>query len=99
MQRLGSFLYGSVGHVIAHEISHSLDSMGKEYDGNGDKRKWWEDEWVEEYESRADCYVDQYDSVKLVLASFILEALVFRCGASDCTRNLTCLAHAGMELL
>ncbi|PIO69437.1 hypothetical protein TELCIR_08734, partial [Teladorsagia circumcincta] len=68
-----SFLYGSVGHVIAHEISHSLDSMGKDFDGNGDKRKWWENEWVEEYDERAECYVSQYDSVKIPKFNMSLE--------------------------
>jgi len=33
--------YGALGCVIGHEICHGFDNEGKEYDWNGQKRKWW----------------------------------------------------------
>ncbi|KAK5981416.1 hypothetical protein GCK32_005806 [Trichostrongylus colubriformis] len=60
-----SYLYGSVGFVIGHEISHSLDVQGRMFDANGEQRKWWKTKWTEEYDKRALCYKEQYDNVKI----------------------------------
>ncbi|KAK5974440.1 hypothetical protein GCK32_003362 [Trichostrongylus colubriformis] len=60
-----SFLYGTVGSIIGHEISHSLDVEGRLFDANGEKREWWKKKWTEEYDKRALCYKEQYDNVKI----------------------------------
>ncbi|KAK5985252.1 hypothetical protein GCK32_000679 [Trichostrongylus colubriformis] len=60
-----SFLYGTVGFTIGHEISHSLDVTGRMYDANAEKREWWKEKWSKEYDKRAHCYEEQYDSVKI----------------------------------
>ncbi|KAK5981419.1 hypothetical protein GCK32_005809 [Trichostrongylus colubriformis] len=59
-----SYLYGSVGFAIGHEISHSLDVKGRKFDANGKERKWWKKKWTEEYDKRTLCYKEQYDNVK-----------------------------------
>ena len=33
--------YGSIGAVIGHEISHSFDNMGAEFDAQGRMDNWW----------------------------------------------------------
>jgi putative endopeptidase len=33
--------YGSIGAVIGHEISHSFDNNGAEFDASGRLRNWW----------------------------------------------------------
>lgn len=33
--------YGSIGAVIAHEISHAFDDTGRWYDASGAVRDWW----------------------------------------------------------
>ncbi|KAK5982542.1 hypothetical protein GCK32_001736 [Trichostrongylus colubriformis] len=60
-----SYLYGSIGSVIGHEISHSLDVTGRMYDENGDDRVWWTRKWTKEYDKRAHCYVAQYENIKI----------------------------------
>ncbi|QMV18242.1 M13 family peptidase [Granulicella sp. 5B5] len=35
--------YGAIGAVIGHEISHTFDSEGAEFDSKGQVRKWWTD--------------------------------------------------------
>ncbi len=35
--------YGAIGTVIGHEISHTFDSEGAEFDSRGQVRKWWTD--------------------------------------------------------
>lgn len=32
---------GGIGTIVAHEISHSLDITGSEYDENGNYKSWW----------------------------------------------------------
>lgn len=34
-------LYGSIGAVIGHEISHAFDVSGSQYDKDGSQRDWW----------------------------------------------------------
>ncbi|KAK5985251.1 hypothetical protein GCK32_000678 [Trichostrongylus colubriformis] len=60
-----SFLHGSIGSVIGHEISHSLDVNGRMFDGDGNQRTWWKKKWTEEYDKRAHCYVEQYGNIKI----------------------------------
>ncbi len=33
--------YGALGCVIGHEITHSFDTNGKDYDARGNRRNWW----------------------------------------------------------
>jgi len=32
--------YGSVGYIIGHELIHSIDNIGKNYDALGKKTNW-----------------------------------------------------------
>ena len=54
--------YGAIGGVIGHEISHGFDDSGSRFDGDGNQRNWWGQEDREEFETRADQLVAQYDS-------------------------------------
>ena len=33
--------YGAIGSVIGHEISHSFDNLGADFDSTGKLRNWW----------------------------------------------------------
>ena len=37
-------MYGAIGMIIGHEISHAFDSMGSQYDKDGNVSEWWEPE-------------------------------------------------------
>ncbi|KAJ5750355.1 Peptidase M13 neprilysin [Penicillium manginii] len=52
--------YGAFGSVSGHELSHAFDSTGRHYDEIGNYTDWWDDKTVEEFEKRAQCFVDQY---------------------------------------
>jgi putative endopeptidase len=63
--------YGGIGAVIGHELTHGFDDQGRKFDGQGNLRDWWTPRDAQQFEKRAQCFVDQYsgytavDSVKL----------------------------------
>ncbi|KAJ5924650.1 hypothetical protein N7466_008837 [Penicillium verhagenii] len=54
--------YGSFGAISGHELSHAFDSTGRHYDETGNYTNWWDDETVQAFEERAQCFVDQYSN-------------------------------------
>jgi predicted metalloendopeptidase len=56
--------YGSIGSVIGHEITHGFDDQGAQYDQNGNLNNWWSQKTQIEFNKRAQCFVEQYGSIK-----------------------------------
>ncbi|KAL1848279.1 hypothetical protein Plec18167_006276 [Paecilomyces lecythidis] len=54
--------YGAFGAVSGHELSHAFDSTGRHYDQTGNYTDWWDKKTVEEFEKRAQCFIDQYSN-------------------------------------
>lgn len=54
------FNYGSIGHVVGHEITHAFDDVGRRFDKNGRIRDWWDLETKTQFLSKTSCMVDQY---------------------------------------
>lgn len=52
--------YGAFAAVAGHELSHAFDSTGRHYDINGNLTDWWPQTTVDEFEKRAQCFVEQY---------------------------------------
>ena len=50
---------------MAHEISHSLDDSGKEYDKYGNLRQWWTNSTINNFKDRMECFVKQYGKYQL----------------------------------
>jgi predicted metalloendopeptidase len=46
--------YGAIGMVIGHEITHHFDDRGRQFDGLGNLREWWNAADVAAYNTRAD---------------------------------------------
>ncbi|KAF2671746.1 endothelin-converting enzyme [Microthyrium microscopicum] len=57
--------YGAFGAVAGHELSHAFDSTGRHYDQNGNYTDWWTKKTVEEFQKRAQCFVDQYGNYSI----------------------------------
>lgn len=51
---------GSIGAVIGHELTHGFDDEGRKFDGAGNLADWWTEKDGEEFERRADCFIQQY---------------------------------------
>jgi len=56
-----AFNYGAIGTVIGHEISHSFDNNGAEFDATGAMRNWWTDADRKKFEQAATALANQFD--------------------------------------
>ncbi len=56
--------YGSIGAIIGHEISHSFDDQGSQFDAQGRLRDWWTKEDMEHFKAASSKLVAQYNSYK-----------------------------------
>jgi putative endopeptidase len=53
--------YGGIGMVIGHEITHSFDDQGAEYDKDGNVKNWWTKDDYEKFKARTKQVIDQYN--------------------------------------
>jgi putative endopeptidase len=54
--------YGGVGTVIGHEISHSFDDQGSQFDADGRLVNWWTPEDFAHFNAAAERLAAQYDA-------------------------------------
>ncbi|MEV0684017.1 M13 family metallopeptidase [Nocardia sp. NPDC050378] len=53
--------YGAVGSTISHEIGHGFDDQGSKYDGDGNRRDWWQPEDRAAFDAKTQQIIAQYD--------------------------------------
>jgi endothelin-converting enzyme/putative endopeptidase len=58
--------FGAAGSVVGHELTHGFDDQGRHYDAKGNLKEWWKPEDAKNFESRAQCLVDEYSSFTAV---------------------------------
>jgi predicted metalloendopeptidase len=56
--------YGAIGSIIGHEISHSFDDQGAQFDAQGRLRDWWTKEDLEHFKAASAKLVAQYSAYK-----------------------------------
>lgn len=54
--------YGSIGATIGHEISHSFDDQGSQFDAQGRLRNWWTPQDLAHFRAAADKLAAQFDA-------------------------------------
>ncbi|NII74250.1 putative endopeptidase [Dyella sp. SG562] len=54
--------YGSIGAVIGHEISHSFDNTGAEFDAEGRLANWWTPDDQAHFKAAGQKLVEQYNA-------------------------------------
>ena len=54
--------YGAIGAVIGHEISHSFDNLGSDFDSTGRLRNWWTETDLKRFEQSGKALADQYSA-------------------------------------
>jgi putative endopeptidase len=87
--------YCAIGAVIGHEITHGFDSLGRQFDPQGNLRNWWTAGADSRFKQRTDVLIDQYNRYE------ILPGLMHN-GAMTVTENTAdlggiTLAHAALR--
>ena len=54
--------YGAIGATIGHEISHSFDNVGADFDASGRLRNWWTPADLKRFDESGAALVRQYDA-------------------------------------
>ena len=57
-----AYNYGAIGSVIGHEISHSFDNLGADFDHEGRLRNWWTSADSAHFREASQALVRQYNS-------------------------------------
>jgi endothelin-converting enzyme len=58
-------LYGGLGSVIGHEITHGFDNNGRQWSEDAEFEVWWDNSTITEFEERSQCFVDQYSQFQV----------------------------------
>jgi putative endopeptidase len=56
--------YGSMGAIIGHEISHSFDDQGSQFDAAGRLANWWTKEDFDHFKAAGEALAAQFDSYR-----------------------------------
>ncbi|MTH16392.1 M13 family metallopeptidase [Flavobacterium sp. LC2016-01] len=54
--------YGGIGMVIGHEITHTFDDQGAQYDRDGNLKNWWTKEDYAQFKSRIQQVINLYST-------------------------------------
>lgn len=56
--------YGSIGAIIGHEISHSFDDQGAQFDATGRLRNWWTSDDFAHFKAAGESLAKQFDGYR-----------------------------------
>ncbi|KAF4435256.1 endothelin-converting enzyme 1 [Fusarium acutatum] len=59
-------LYGGMGSVVGHEITHGFDNTGRNFDKTGNATEWWDDKSIKAFEEKTKCFVEQYNNFTIL---------------------------------
>ncbi|XP_065215493.1 endothelin-converting enzyme 1-like isoform X2 [Planococcus citri] len=62
-----AFNFGTIGLIIAHEMSHGFDLNGRLYNEKGNSENWWDEETTRKYLKKVKCFVDAYDKYDVTI--------------------------------
>ncbi len=67
--------YGGIGMVIGHEITHSFDDQGAQYDKVGNVTNWWTADDYTKFKAKTQQVIDQYDTFTVLDSVHVKGAL------------------------
>jgi len=53
--------YGAIGAGFAHDMTHTIDKGGSQFDAQGRQKSWWTETATREFDKRGQCLSDQYE--------------------------------------
>jgi putative endopeptidase len=54
--------YGGIGMVIGHEMTHTFDDQGAQFDKYGNVKNWWTQDDYKKFKAKTQQVVDQYNT-------------------------------------
>ena len=57
--------YGGIGVSVAHDLTHAIDALGRDFDSTGQPRNWWAQPDLDAFEKIGQCTVNQYDGYEI----------------------------------
>ncbi len=88
---------GGIGAVIAHEISHALDSYGAQFDENGNLRDWWTEDDKQAFQIICNQVIEAYGKIEVFPGETIDGELTLRENMADLAGMACILDIAGMH--
>ena len=67
--------YGGIGMVIGHEITHSFDDQGAQFDKDGNVTNWWTKADYAKFKARTQQVIDQYNQFTVLDSVHVKGAL------------------------
>jgi putative endopeptidase len=67
--------YGGIGMVIGHEITHSFDDQGAQYDKDGNVTNWWTPTDYAKFKAKTQQVIEQYNSFTVLDSVHVKGAL------------------------
>ncbi len=59
-------IYGAIGAVIGHEMTHGFDDQGSQYAADGNLKNWWTAEDKKKFEVKTKMVVDQFNNYRIL---------------------------------
>ncbi len=59
-------IYGAIGAVIGHEMTHGFDDQGSQYAADGNLKNWWTEEDKKKFEEKTQMVVDQFNAYTIL---------------------------------
>jgi len=56
---------GAMGMVVGHEVTHGFDDQGAQFDAIGNLTNWWQPETEQQFRTRTQCVIDQYNQFEV----------------------------------
>jgi putative endopeptidase len=63
--------YGAIGAIIGHEISHSFDNTGANFDAHGRLKNWWTPADLKHFEAATDALAAQYGTYEALPGLYV----------------------------
>lgn len=68
-------IYGAIGAVIGHEMTHGFDDQGCQYAADGNLKNWWSTEDKTRFDERTKAVKEQYDGYTILDGKHVNGAL------------------------
>ena len=78
-----AFNYGGIGMVIGHEITHSFDDQGAQFDKDGNVKSWWTKDDYAKFKAKTQNVIDLYNSFVVLDTVHVKGAMTVGENAAD----------------